>query len=215
MPHAASAAHVRREPRRAVTATDTIGVQAQPTASIKSSLMAPWVMVVLVVSAVMLARASAMTYMLWRANTMLAMMKRYWARELSYGDVGPKKREIVSLFRAAQITEPGMTIQEPAVGGFITHKASVFQNLFMRRGDVQQLVFDSFLEARGYFKDEVRRSLVPVFWPSVLARIPSDLLVYVGLGGSAGNSKAVRIAHVVGWVLETGVAVLTLVALLK
>jgi hypothetical protein len=71
--------------------------------------------------------------------------------------------------------------------------SSAFDNLFLKRGDVQQLVFDAFVEAKGYFKDEIRRSFVPVFWPSVLINLPADILIYVGV---KPESAVVRIARV-------------------
>lgn len=157
-----------------------------------------WLLVAVIVVALFVFRGLAFTYLLWRANRLLALMKRYWKGEVTYGDVGGRKREIVRLFRVAQVGEPGVDRFHPAPGGYIPRTLSAWQNVFAKSGDVQQLIFDSFIEARGYFRDEIRRSFIPVFWPSVFINLPADALVYVGVSPGAA---AVRVAKIV-----TGVA---------
>jgi hypothetical protein len=120
-------------------------------------------------------------------------MERYWKGEADWGEAGGRKREIVRLFRVAQLTEPSVDRFSATPGGYMHRSASAWQNLFTKRNDVQQLVFDAFVESSGYFKDEIRRSLIPVFWPSVFANLPGDALVYTGVKPGAA---AVRIAKV-------------------
>lgn len=68
------------------------------------------------------------------------------------------------------------------------------------------------MEAQGYYRDEARRSLVPVFWPSVLAHLPSDLLIAIGV--SPGGAAA-RIATALGWITTLAGTVFAAVELLS
>jgi hypothetical protein len=163
-----------------------------------------WLLVLSIVVAVFVARGLTVSYLLWRANRLLALMKRYWEGQEDWGEAGGRKREIVRLFRVAQIKEPGVDMFNPTPGGYMHRQASAWDNLFARREDVQQLVFDSFVEAKGYFKDEIRRSFIPAFWPSVFANVPADALVYLGVKPEA---VAVRVAKITAGLIEFGAAV--------
>jgi hypothetical protein len=172
-----------------------------------------WLLVVLLVVAFFVLRGLVFVYLLWRADRLLKLMQRYWKKELDWAQAGGRKQEIIRLFRSAQIKEPGYDHFSPTPSGQVIHRAgSAFDNLFARRGDVQQLVFDAFVEAKGYFKDEIRRSLIPVYWPSVLINVPADLLVYVGV---KPESVAVRVARAVMSVVSFLAAALTVWAALN
>lgn len=121
-------------------------------------------------------------------------MERYWANEVESAKAKERQSEIVRLFRAAQLKEPAYTTFRPAPGGYTSHWATVFDNIFLRHRDVQAGVSQSFAEAKGYFRDEIRRSFIPVFWPSVLINLPADALVYAGLSPEA---TGVRVAKLV------------------
>lgn len=172
--------------------------------------MPTWLAVLLVVVALFVVRGCVFGYLLWRASRLLSLVQRYWKKELTWEAAGERKREIVRLFRVAQLTEPGVDLYSPAPGGRVVHRqASVFDNLYLRRGDVQQIVFDCFVEAKGYFRDEIRRSLVPVFWPSVLMNLPADVLVYLGVKPTA---TVVRVSKVVAALIELVLAIGALIA---
>jgi hypothetical protein len=154
-----------------------------------------WLIVLLIVVALFVLRGLAFAYLRWRAKRLLALMERYWKKEVTWGQVGGRKREIVRLFRVAQLTEPAVDRFHPApFGSYIPRQLSAWENIFSRTGDVQQLVYDAFVEAKGYFTDEIRRSFIPVFWPSVFINLPADALVYVGVSPGAA---AVRVSKIV------------------
>jgi hypothetical protein len=88
---------------------------------------------------------------------------------------------------------------------------AIFDNLFRRDADIARLVNDALMEAEGYYRDEARRSIVPLFWPSVLAHLPSDLLVYVGV---SPTGAAARSATVLGWIVTTAAALVAVGRLL-
>lgn len=165
--------------------------------------MDSWLAVVLIVIALFLLRALVFAYLLWRARALCALMKRYWKDELNWAQAGGRKREIVRLFRVAQIHEPGIHHFGSAPSGWMHQTAGAFD--ILKRGDTQQLIFDAFVEATGYFKDEIRRSVVPIFWPSVVVNLPADLLAYVGI---RPEGAAVRIARVVSAVVAFAVSLL-------
>jgi hypothetical protein len=71
--------------------------------------MSTWLFVLLIVIGFFVLRGLAFLYLLWRTVTLLDLMKRYWKEDLDWGEAGGRKREIVRLFRAAQIKEPGVT----------------------------------------------------------------------------------------------------------
>jgi len=158
-------------------------------------------MIVLIVVAFFVARGFVFTYLVWRSTRLLALMNRYWRDEVTFAEAGGRKREIQRLFRAARLTEPGVDFVDAVAPFQIVHRVgSVFENIFLDRGDVQQLVFDAFVEARGYFTDEIRRSLIPVFWPSVVADLPTDILVYLGMRPSKHNLLIARAVGAVSFV---------------
>lgn len=173
--------------------------------------MPGWLVAVIVAAGFMLIRAGVFAYLLWRANRLAALMNAYWREEKTWAEAGGRKREIAGLFRAAKLGQPGYNLYQPAPGGYLRRDASVFDNIFAKSGDVQQLVFDAFIEAKGYFQDEIRRSLIPVFWPSVIGNLPADILIYIGV---ARESVAVRAVRAVGWLATVAGAIVGSVDLL-
>lgn len=75
---------------------------------------------------------------------------------------------------------------------------------------VVPLAHTAMLHAEGYYRDEARRSLIPVFWPSALAHLPADLLVMVGV---SPGSVATRAAAALGWIATVVGAVLAVWAI--
>jgi hypothetical protein len=174
--------------------------------------MSPWLLGLVIVSLIMVARGFSMLYLFWRVGRAHAAMHRYWNGELEYEAIAHRKRDIVRLLRAAHIESPRVPRAEPiGLGQMVTGHFGVFDNLFRRDGDIVMLVNDALMEAAGYYRSEARRSFVPVFWPSVLAHLPSDFLVYVGVGP---ESAAARIATAIGWIATVVAGVAAFIDLL-
>jgi len=170
-----------------------------------------WAIAALTIVGFFVVRASVFAYLLWRANRLGRLMDSYWRGEKTWAEAGGRKREIMNLFRIARLVKPAYDLYSPAPGGYIRRDASMFDNMFAKRGEVQQGIFDAFVETKGYFRDEIRRSLIPVFWPSVIANIPADLIVYVGV---KPETVAVRAVRAVGWIATVVGAVVGVFALL-
>jgi hypothetical protein len=157
--------------------------------------MPGWSIVVLVViGAFFIGRGLVFAYFLWRAHMLENLMWRYWREEIKWSEAGQRKREIVGLFRVAKLREPGYDHYSSGPGTTFVHRqVGVFANVFLARRDVQQLVHDSFVEAKGYFKDEIRRSFIPIYWPSVVINLPADLLAYAGVNLDGALLQASRV----------------------
>ena len=172
--------------------------------------MPGWQVAVVVVVGFMVIRAAVFGYLLWRADRLAALMDAYWRDEKTWAEAGGRKREIAGLFRIARLRRPGYDLYKAAPGGYLRRDASVFDNIFAKNADVVQLVFDAFIEAKGYFRDEIRRSLIPVFWPSVIGNIPADILVYVGVQ----PESTARTARAAGWLATVAGAIIGAIQLL-
>lgn len=172
-----------------------------------------WLTITIIVVGLFLARGVIYAYLWWKAVRIRAMFNRYWDNELSFQQVGDRKREVVRLFRAAQVIEPAVTLYQPApFGGVQQAQGSVFENPFLKTEDVAANVQHLLLEAIGYFRSEVRRSLIPLFWPSVLFHLPGDALIYVGVGR---HTTIVRAANLVGGLATICAAVLAVLKLVN
>jgi hypothetical protein len=159
--------------------------------------MSHWLGALIILVVFMLARGLAMTYLAVRVRRAHALMHRYWSDEVAYEAIGYRKSDIVRLLRGAQVTAPRVPRAQPI--GYMqiqTGHFDVFDNLFRKDADIALLVNDALMTAEGYYRDEARRSFVPVFWPSVLAHLPSDVLVYIGV---SPESAATRASTVIGW----------------
>jgi hypothetical protein len=174
--------------------------------------MPSWAIIVAAVCGIFLVRGLAFLYLWRKANRLRDTFDRYWKKEIPYEKAGQEARSAVGLFRAARIVDAGLDVFRPApYGGVVQHSTGVFRNLFVRRQEVMDNVESFFLEAIGYFKAEARRSFIPIFWPSVLFNLPSDLLAYIGV--SPENAIA-RTANVVVAVAEAATGIYGLVRLL-
>lgn len=171
-----------------------------------------WLTITVVVVGVFLARAAAYAYLWWRARRIRTMFDRYWDDTLPYLEIADRKREVVRLFRAAQVIEPSVTLYQPApYGGVQAAQGSVFENPFLKTTDVAANVQHLLLEAIGYFRGEVRRSLIPLFWPSVLFHLPGDALIYLGIGRDTTTVRAANLVGGLATIAGAFVAVLKLV----
>jgi hypothetical protein len=170
--------------------------------------MPTWLVVLLVVIGVFVARAACFAYLWWRASVLKARQLQYLGDELTYAQVAERKREIVRLWRVAHVKQAGTMFYNPApYGAYLPQQAQVWDNIFVKREDIQHNVHDFFLEAIGYFKDEVRRSLIPIFWPSVVFNFFGDVLVYIGV---PPESVFVRVANVIGGLASFAAAIVTI-----
>lgn len=146
----------------------------------------------------MVARGLTVLYLAVRTNRVHHLLERYWLGEVDQGLSAHKKSYIRGLLRTAQVPEAKVAYIDPVgFGRFVEGHASLADNMLTRRPEVIPLARVAMMEAEGYYRDEVRRSLVPVFWPSVLAHLPSDLLVVVGVNP---GSVATRAATAIGWI---------------
>jgi hypothetical protein len=174
--------------------------------------MPSWAIIVAAVCGIFLVRGLAFLYLWRKANHMRRTFQRYWNDEIPYEKAGREARSTIGLFRAARIVDAGLDVFRPTpFGQAVHHSSSVFRNIFVRRQDVMSNVESFFLEAIGYFKAEARRSFIPIFWPSVVFNVPSDLLAYIGV--SPENAIA-RTANVVVAVAEAATGIYGLVRLL-
>jgi hypothetical protein len=171
--------------------------------------MPGWLVALVIVLGLFAVRGLTFTYLYVRAGQLRALLDRYWRDEVTYPQVAGRKREIVGLFSAARVKAPGYDKFTPTPGGWMHRTLGVFDNIFVKERGVPHFVSDSFLEARGYFVDEIRRSFIPIYWPSVIINTPADLLVYIGV---SPETAVVRVAKVM-----TGLAAFAaaIVAILK
>jgi hypothetical protein len=77
---------------------------------------------------------------------------------------------------------------------------SIFDNLFQ---NVTMNYVSSFLvEAEAFFKEQMKRCFVPVFWPSVFLTFPEDVAVYSGADPKRSRTVVAKTA----WALTVSAA---------
>jgi hypothetical protein len=168
--------------------------------------MSTWLLVLLLVAALFVLRGIVFCWWLWRLDALEELMHRYWKHAVERPEVGDRKREIVRLFRVAHLKEAVVDDVNFHIGGWMHRTASTWDNLLVQRTDVQQFLYDAFVEAKGYFRDEIRRSFIPVFWPSVAINVIPDILVYVGVKPEAAALSVMKAVIAVAGVLGTALA---------
>jgi hypothetical protein len=140
-----------------------------------------WLLILLCVVAFFIVRGLCMTYLLWRTDVLSERQYKFAVGEIPYQEVAQRKTEIHRLWRVAHIPQGMVLIYEPAPFGRVNQiQANLWDNVQVRDADVQQKVLTLFQQAIGYFRDEIRRSFIPIFWPSVVFNLVGDVLVYVG-----------------------------------
>ena len=175
--------------------------------------MPEWLIIVVCVVAFFILRGICMAYFLWRANVLSERQRQYVLGNLPYAEIAQRKTEITRLWRVAHLKQAMALVYEPAPFGQMTQiQASVWDNVHLQIPEIQKTVLTLFEQAIGYFKDEVRRSFIPVFWPSVAFNLFGDVLVYIGV---SPESAAVRVANLIGGLAAIAGAVASVILIFK
>lgn len=109
------------------------------------------------------------------------------------------KTEIIEIFKRSGITHPSIQRTEPAGYGYISKKdVDVWDNMFVNDQEVIQVIYSSFIDARGVFKLRLRQTFNPLYWVELLIFLPGKMFNYLGFDANSLVSKILNASY---WLL--------------
>ena len=127
-------------------------------------------------------------------------MVSYWENKMNFLQIAGRQRHLARTFELARISD----LQVRVTSGNAWADINAFENPFVDDPTVKNKIAGSLAAAEQYYRDEVVRCLVPVYWPSVFLKFPEDVLVYFSVDPQ--TSSRMRIFQAV-WTLAGGAGI--------
>lgn len=108
--------------------------------------------------------------------------------------------ELVQLLKKSGITRPTVTTAIPIGYNHIrTGNVDVWDNMFVNRVDVAQLMIASIERARGVFKLRLKQTINPFYYVEGIIFLPQTILKYLGV---VNINFGIKLLNLIYWILS-------------